>query len=113
MIVSAQSEVEKLSSRQVANLYGKRCVLPQWGACSADGYACRHRVARNFTAESYTEMLSSCALLVAAGWRRVSGNRHEGGGQCRYEKLIADNPNTIGYITRSAVDASVRVVNVP
>ena len=115
VIVSAQSEVEKLSSRQVANIYmAKDACFPN-GALALPmdmhaGTALRKKFYRKVVHRNAQQLRSYWSRRMASG---VGQPPREVGVNVDMKKLIADNPNTIGYITRSAVDASVRVVNVP
>ena len=63
----------------------------------------------------YTKVTSKSAAQVKAAWSRLvfSGKAtppKEVGSSAEVKKLVASNQNAVGYIEKSAVDASVKVL---
>ena len=115
VVVSAKSTVGNLTTDQVAQLFlAKIDSFPDGGKAvpidQAEGAAPRN--------EFYSKVTGKDSATVKAYWSKqvftgksqppkaVSGN-----GEVR--KLVADNPNMIGYIDKSAVDGSVKVILAP
>jgi hypothetical protein len=68
--------------------------------------------------EFYSKVLGKDAAQVKAVWSRLifSGKGtapREIGDVAEVKKLVSANPSTIGFIDKSAVDASVKVVYAP
>ena len=65
--------------------------------------------------EFYTKVTSKTRPLVKAYWTKMifTGRGQppkEIGGSAAVRKMVADNPTLIGYIDKSALDASVKTV---
>lgn len=112
VVVSAKSPVGNLTSEQVSQLFlGKASTFPGGAQAmpidQAEGQAARD--------EFYTKITGKSAAQVKAYWSKII---FTGKGQppkevpntAEVKKLVGSNPNTIGYIEKSAVDSSVKVV---
>ncbi|OGB25588.1 MAG: phosphate ABC transporter substrate-binding protein [Burkholderiales bacterium RIFCSPLOWO2_02_FULL_57_36] len=115
VVVSAKSRITALGADQVANIFlGKTLTYP--GGAEAvpldqpEGAAVRQ--------EFYTKVTHKSSALLKAHWSKLL---FTGRGQPPREltngdamkKIIADNPAFIGYMNKSEIDDSVRVVLVP
>jgi ABC-type phosphate transport system substrate-binding protein len=115
VVVSAKSPITALRADQVANIFlGKAMTYP--GGEEAvpldlnEGAAARH--------EFYAKVTRWSPALLKAHWSKLlfTGKGHPPKSLENAEavkKVIAENPKFIGYMDRSALDASVRVVLVP
>ncbi|MEW9900939.1 phosphate ABC transporter substrate-binding protein [Chitinivorax sp. PXF-14] len=112
VIVSAKSPVGNLSGDQVSQIFlGKSNNFPGGGPAipvdQAEGSAARE--------DFYTKVTGKSAAQVKAYWSKLifTGKGQppkEVGGDKDVKKLIADNPNMVGYIEKGAVDGSVKVI---
>ena len=111
-VVSAKSPITALDKSQVADLFlGKASRFPDGVQAvpidQAEGLAVRD--------EFYGKILGRSAAQMKAYWSKII---FTGRGQpppsvssdIEMKKRISDNPAAIGYIDRSSVDDSVRVV---
>lgn len=115
VIVSARSAVTHLTAEQVAKIFlDKTDVFPNGGKADpvdqAEGRAIRD--------EFYSKVLSKSSPQLAAYWARIifTGDGHppkQLEDNWAVKKAVADNPNAIGYIDKSAVDSSVRIILAP
>ncbi len=112
VVVSAKSSVATLSQSQVSDLFlGKTSTFPRaarpcrsiWlaGAMNRD--------------EFYTKVTGRTAVQLKSYWAKQSfsgkGTAPKAvAGDDEVKKLIAANPNTIGYIDKTRLDASVKAV---
>ena len=106
VVVSAKSPVGNLTAEQVSQLFlGKTSTFPGGAQAmpidQAEGQPPRD--------EFYTKITGKSAAQVKAYWSKII---FTGKGQPPREvkKMVSANPNTIGYIEKSAVDSSVKVV---
>lgn len=112
LVVSAKSPIEALTLAQASDLYlGRTASLPNGVAVvpidQAEGSAMRTAFHLKVTQKS--------PHLLKAHWSKII---FTGRGQPpKYvaddnamKKLIAENPNAIGYMDRSAVDAQLKIV---
>lgn len=112
VVVSAKSPVGPMTPEQVSQLFlGKTSTFPGGAQAlpidQAEGQAPRE--------EFYSKVAGKSAAQVKAYWSKII---FTGKGQppkevpntAEVKKLISGNPNTIGYIEKSAVDSSVKVV---
>lgn len=114
VVVGAKSAVGSLSSDQVSQLFlGKAATFPSGGqAVPVDQTESASRD------EFYTKVTGKDAAQVKAYWSKIifTGKGQppkEVPGNADVKKLVADNPNMIGYIDKSAVDGSVKVILSP
>jgi len=111
-VVSAKSPITSLSMSQVADIFsGKASRFPNGGQAfpvdQAEGAAVRD--------EFYSKVVGKSAAQVKAYWSKII---FTGRGQpppsvsntIEMKKRISENPAAIGYIDRSSVDNSLRVV---
>jgi len=112
VIVSADAPVATLSAAQVSDIFlGKSASFPN-GAMAvpidqADGSAVRQ--------EFYAKATGKSPQLLKAYWSKLifTGQGEpprEATGSAAIKKLVAKNPNFIGYVDKNAVDASVKTV---
>jgi hypothetical protein len=114
-VVSAKSQITTLTRTQVMDIFlGKRTRFPDGSAAIpidlAEGSAARD--------EFYTRLAEMSAAQVKSFWSRII---FTGRGQpprtvatdVEAKRLLVADPNTIGYIDKSLVDSSVRVVLAP
>ena len=113
VVVGAKSPAAALSAEQAAGLFlGKTDQLPGVGTAllldQAEGSAVRELF--------YTKVAGKSGSQVKAAWSRLvfSGKAtppKELGSSAEVKKMVAANPNAIGYIEKSAVDGSVKVLH--
>lgn len=115
VIVSSRSEIRTLSAEHTARIFlGKVNVFPNGSETvpidQADGSAIRD--------EFYSKVTNKNSSQLSAYWSKVifTGDGHPPvmlDGNVAVRKAVAKNPNAIGYIDKSALDKSVRVVLAP
>jgi len=114
-VVSSQSQITTLTRTQVMDIFlGKRTRFPDGSSAipidQAEGSAAR--------AEFYTRLADMSPAQLKSFWSRII---FTGRGQppktvatdLEAKRLLLADPNSIGYIDRSLVDSSVRVVLAP
>lgn len=112
VIVSARSTAPVLRSDQVAAIFlGQAAQLPD----GATVMAIDQPVGSPTRDEFYARVASKSPALLKAYWSKLlfTGRGQpprEVDGNAAVKKLVADTPGMIGYIDRSALDASVRPV---
>lgn len=112
VIVSARSPVKELDARQVADVFlGGTSHFPG-GGCAAAVDQKPGSAARN---EFYGKVAASTPERMKAHWTRMmfTGRGQpprEAAGNAAVRRMVAADPALIGYIDRSALDASVRAV---
>jgi ABC-type phosphate transport system substrate-binding protein len=112
VIVSAKSPVAALRADQVADIFlGQVGRFPDGG----DAVALDQGVGSVQRDEFYAKVAAKTPALVKAYWSKMifTGRGQpprEVPGSAAIRKLVADNPTLIGYIDRSALDASVKPV---
>jgi len=112
VVVSAKSPAAAMTSEQVASLFlGKSDQLPGVGTALLldlpEGNATRELF--------YTKVAGKSGSQVKAAWSRLvfSGKAtppKEVSSSAEVKKMVTTNANVIGYIEKSAVDASVKVL---
>lgn len=115
VVVSAHSAVTHLTDEQVSRIFlGKIDTFPDGGNAvpidQAEGSAVRN--------EFYAKVAHKSPSQLSAYWTKIiftgtgyPPNQMEG--DITVRKAVANNPNAIGYINRSAVDSSVRIILTP
>jgi ABC-type phosphate transport system substrate-binding protein len=112
VIVSAKSPVAALRADQVADIFlGQLASFPDGG----QAVALDQQVGSPQRDEFYAKVAAKTPPLIKAYWSKMI---FTGRGQPPKEvpnsaavrKAVADNPHLIGYIDRSALDASVKPV---
>lgn len=115
VIVSAKSPITSLTAEQTARIFlGKASSFPGDGDAvpidQAEGSPIRD--------EFYSKVVHKNSAQLAAYWAKVIFTG-DGRPPVKLEsnvavrKAVAKNPNVIGYIDKSAVNKSVRVILVP
>lgn len=115
VVVSAKSAITGLHTEQVANIFLGRSMTYPTGAEAVPLDQSEDAAIRK---EFYAKVTRRSPALLKAHWSKLL---FTGKGQPPREvangdavkKLVADHPKFIGYIDRSAVDESVRIVLVP
>lgn len=112
VVVSAKSPAAKLTKEQAAALFlGKSSQLPGAGIPVLIDQPESAEIRQMF----YTKVTEKTPIQVKAIWSRLvfSGKAtipKEVGSSEDVKKQLAANPDAIGYIDKSAVDASVKVL---
>ncbi len=112
VVVNPKSAAASMTADQVAGIFlGKTSTLPSGATAAAADQAEGSAVREQF----YTKVAGKQAAQVKAAWSRLvfSGKAtppKELGSSAEVKKFVAANPDAIGYIEKSAVDASVKVV---
>jgi ABC-type phosphate transport system substrate-binding protein len=112
VIVSAGNKAVTLRQNQVANIFlGQSGHFPD----GREVVALDQGIGSAIRDEFYLKVTSKTPSLLKAYWTKMifTGRRQpprEVPGSIAVRKLVAANPNLIGYIDRSAFDASVKAV---
>lgn len=112
VIVSAKSPVNALRQEQVADIFlGQIASFPG----GAEAVALDQRLGSPERDEFYAKVTAKTPPLVKAYWTKMifTGRGQpprEVGNSAAIRKMVADNPGLIGYIDKSALDASVKAV---
>ena len=115
VIVSAKSHITSLTAEQTAKIFlGKASSFPDNG----DAIPVDQVEGSPIRDEFYSKVVHKNSSQLAAYWAKVI---FTGDGRppqmlessVAVRKAVAKNPNIIGYIDKSAVDRSVRVILVP
>lgn len=112
VVVGAHSTASALTTEQVASLFlGKSQQLPGVGVALLLDQPESAAVRELF----YTKVTGKSPAQIKAAWSRLvfSGKAtppNEITNSAAVKKLVAANPNTVGYIEKSAVDSSVKVL---
>lgn len=112
VVVGAKSGTAAMTADQVASIFlGKSNQLPS-GAAAAPADLPESAAVRE---QFYTKVTGKSSAQVKAGWSRLvfSGKAtppKELGSAADVKSFVAANPDAIGYIEKSAVDGSVKVV---
>ena len=112
VIVSSKSPVTTLRQEQVADIFlGQIANFPG----GLEAVALDQSIGSPERDEFYTKVTSKTRPLVKAYWTKMifTGRGQppkEIGSSAAVRKMVADNPSLIGYIDKSALDASVKTV---
>lgn len=112
VVVSARSPVGTLRADQVAEIFlGQAGRFPDGG----EAVALDQGVGSPLRDEFYAKVTAKSPALLKAYWSKMifTGRGQpprEVPGSAAVRRLVADNPSLIGYIDRSALDASVKPV---
>ncbi len=112
VVVSPKSPVGTMTADQVSSIFlGKSNTLPTGGTAVPTDLPDSVPVHEIF----YTKVTGKNSAQVKAAWSRLvfSGKAtppKELGSSAEVKKFVAANPDAIGYIEKSAVDSSVKVV---
>lgn len=112
VVVGAQSPASALSIEQASSLFlGKSDQLPGAGVAALvdqpESVAVRELFYTKVTGKSASQVKSAWSRLVFSGKATLP---KEAANSAAVKKMIAANPNMVGYIEKSAVDASVKVL---
>ncbi|OEZ60329.1 phosphate ABC transporter substrate-binding protein [Duganella sp. HH105] len=112
VIVSARNPVTALRADQVADIF-----LAQTGRFPGgeEAMALDQPVGNPLRDEFYSKVAAKSPALMKAYWTKMvfTGRGQpprELSSSAAVRKMVADNPSMIGYIDRSALDASVKTV---
>lgn len=112
VVVNAKSAAGNMTADQVASIFlGKSNTLPSGAAAVAVDQPESAAVREQF----YSKVTGKSSAQVKAAWSRLvfSGKAtppKELGSSAEVKKFVAGNADAIGYIEKSAVDGSVKVV---
>lgn len=115
VIVSAKSHVTSLTAEQAAKIFlGKTSEFPDDG----DAIPIDQAVGSDIRNEFYAKVVRKNPSQLAAYWAKIiftgDGRPPEiVDGNAAVRRAVAKNPNAIGYIDKSAVNRSVRIVLEP
>jgi len=112
VVVGAKSDIGALTSDQVSALFlGKSDKFPSGTTAlpldQTAGSAIRGLFYDKVTGKNEAQVKAAWSRLVFSG---KGTPPKEIASSAEVKKLVASNPNTIGYIEKSAVDSSVKVV---
>jgi ABC-type phosphate transport system substrate-binding protein len=113
VVVSSKSSATAFtSSDQVADIFlGKLSTLPGAGQAvpvdQPEGSAVREEFYSKTTGKSAAQLKAYWSKIIFTGKGQPPKEVADSNG---IKKLVADNPNIIGYMNRSEVDASVKVL---
>ncbi len=112
VIVNSKSPTASMTADQVATIFlGKSNVLPSGAAAAAtdlpDGSAVRDQFYSKVTGKQGPQVKAAWSRLVFSG---KATPPKELASAAEVKKFVAANPDAIGYIEKSAVDGSVKVV---
>lgn len=114
VIVSARNPVTAMRADQVADIFlGQSGSFPD----GSEAVAVDQGVGSPLRDAFYEKFTSKSPALVKAYWTKMifTGRGQpprELPGNAAIRRRVADNPSLIGYVDRSAVDATVRVVQI-
>ncbi|MCF8203723.1 hypothetical protein [Roseateles puraquae] len=112
VVVNPKSAAASMTADQVASIFlGKSATLPSGATAAAADQAEGSAIREQF----YSKVAGKQAAQVKAAWSRLvfSGKAtppKELSSSADVKKFVAANPDAIGYIEKSAVDGSVKVV---
>ena len=112
VIVNPKNPAASMTADQVASIFlGKSNTLPSGATAAAVDQPESAAVREQF----YSKATGKSAAQVKAAWSRLvfSGKAtppKELGSSAEIKKFVAGNPDAIGYVEKSAVDGSVKVV---
>ena len=112
VIVSSKSAVTSLRQEQVADIFlGQIASFPG----GAEVVALDQNIGSPERDEFYSKVTAKTRPLVKAYWTKMifTGRGQppkEVAGSTAIRKMVAENPSLIGYIDKSALDASVKTV---
>lgn len=115
VVVSARSEITRLTAEQVTRIFLNKVDTFPNGAQAvpvdqAEGNAIRDEFYSRVVNKSSSQLNAYWAGIVFTGDGRPPKLLE---GDTAVRKAVASNPNAIGYIDKSAVDSSVRVILAP
>ncbi len=114
-VVSAKSPITALSKSQVTDIFlGKSSRFPDGTQAvpidQTEGTAVRDEFYAKFTGKTAAQMKEHWSKIIFTGRGqppKVASNSRE------IKQLLVQDPRAIGYVERSAVDGSVKILNPP
>jgi ABC-type phosphate transport system substrate-binding protein len=115
VVTSAKAGIADLNKQQVSDLFlGKSSTFPDGKQAvpleQVDGAAAREEFHGKVTGKTGAQLKAFWSKQVFSG---KGTPPKELPGSADVKKLVADNPNMIGYVDKSAVDGSLKVVFTP
>ena len=112
VVVSAKSPVAALTADQVSQLFTAKSTTLQGGGAAvlvdqAEGSPARDNFYAKVTGKNAAQMKALWSRLTFSG---AAQPPKVASGDAEVKKAVAETPGAIGYIDKSAVDASVKVV---
>ncbi len=112
VIVSAKSAAAGLNAEQASDIFLSNAPsFPGGGQATPidqpEGSPLRDEFYSKTSGKSPAQVKAFWSKMIFTGKGRPP---KDGGDSAAVRKLVADNPNAIGYVDKSAVDASVKVV---
>ena len=112
VIVSAKNPLKALSGEQAADLFlGKAADFPNGAKAvpidQSEGSPVRDQFYRKTSGKAPAQMKAHWARMLFTGRGQPPV---ESGDNAAIRRLVADNPELVGYIDRSALDSSVKAV---
>lgn len=112
VVISAKNPAGALNPDQVSDIFlGKGGRLPGGAVAvpvdQAEGASLRNEFYEKNSSKSATQLKAHWAKIIFTGKGQPPKAAGDG---TAVKKLVAENPNLIGYIEPGAVDASVRVI---
>lgn len=112
VIVNPKNAAAKISAEQLNSIFmGKNKALPEFGSITAinqsEGKAIRDEFLAKITGKSDAQLKAYWAKVVFTG---IGEPLKEVASDADVKRLVAANPNMIGYIDKSLVDSNVAVV---
>ncbi|WP_343630869.1 hypothetical protein [Roseateles sp.] len=112
VVVNPKNPAASMTADQVSSIFlGKTNTLPSGAAAQAvdlpDSAAAREHFYSKATGKSSAQVKAAWSRLVFSG---KGTPPKELGSAAEVKKFVAANPDAIGYIEKSAVDGSVKVV---
>jgi ABC-type phosphate transport system substrate-binding protein len=111
VVVSATSTISELSESEIADIYlgrlgrlGKTVVTP---LDQPEGSAARNEFYREFTGKSPAQVKALWSKLIFTGRGRPPRAL---AGDAEVLRALRENPGAIGYVRRSSVTASARIL---
>lgn len=112
VVVSAKCPASALTKEQSSDIFmGKATTFPGGGSATP----LDQPESSPLRDEFYTKVTGKSAAQAKSYWSKLSFTGKgtppkEGQNSADIKKQVADNPNLVGYIEKSAVDASVKVI---
>jgi ABC-type phosphate transport system substrate-binding protein len=111
VIVSAKSSVSTLSNEQATDIFLSAATFPGGSMAvpidQSEGSPVRDEFYSKVASKSPPQLKAYWAKVIFTGKGRPPKEVPD---STTIKKLVADNPNIIGYVEKGAVDASVKVV---
>lgn len=112
LVVGANSSIGELTKQQAAFIYtGRVNRLPEWGSLQLLDQPEASPVREVF----YTKLIGNTAAQAKAYWAKLAFTGRgtpprESKSSADIKRQLLDNPKLMGYIEKSAIDKSVKVV---